>query len=105
MINTIAKSLRESLHIAADLAGDMTRIARARLDIASTKKDIRRNQAELGAFVHENLTQTDLAEHPQVQAWVNELNALQEQLTEREEVLEALQQEQAARADAEPNLD
>ena len=105
MIDTIAKSLRESLHIAADLAGDMTRIARARLDIASTKKDIRRNQATLGAFVHENLTQTDLAKHPQVQAWANELNALQEQLTQREEALEALQQEQAARADAEPDLD
>ena len=102
MIDTIAKSLRESLHIAADLAGDMTRTARARLDIASTKKDIRRNQAALGAFVHENLTQTDLAEHPQVQAWVNELNALQEQLTQREE---ALQREQAARANAEPDLD
>ena len=101
MIDTIAKSLRESLHIAADLAGDMTRTARARLDIASTKKDIRRNQAALGAFVHENLTQTDLAEHPQVQAWVNELNALQEQLTQREE---ALQREQAARADAKPDL-
>ena len=54
MIDTIAKSLRESLHIAADLAGDMTRIARARLDIASTKKDIRFTQAALGAFVHEN---------------------------------------------------
>ena len=105
MINTIAKSLRESLHIAADLAGDMTRIARARLDIASTKKDIRRNQAALGSFVHESLKQTDLAEHPQVQAYINELDALQEQLTQREEALEALQQEQAVRADVEPDLD
>ena len=105
MIDTIAKSLRESLHIAADIAGDMTRIARARLDIASTKKDIRRNQAALGAFVHENLTQTSLAEHPQVQAWTDELNSLQEQLAQREEALKALQKEQAARTDTEPNLD
>lgn len=105
MIDEIAKSLRESLHIATDIAGDMTRIARARLDIASTKKDIRRNQAALGAFVHENLTQTNLAEHPQVQAWTDELNALQEQLTQREEALKALQKKQAARTDTEPNLD
>ena len=105
MIDKIAKSLRESLHIAADIAGDMTRIARARLDIASTKKDIRRNQAALGAFVHENLTQTSLAGHPQVQAWTDELNSLQEQLAQREEALKALQKEQAARTDTEPNLD
>ena len=105
MIDTIAKSLRESLHIAADLAGDMTRIARARLDIASTKKDIRRTQATLGAFVHENLTQADLREHPQVQAWIEELNALQEELKQRKEALKALQQEQAAHADADLDLD
>ena len=105
MINTIAKSLRESLHIAADLASDMTRTTRARLDIASTKKDIRRNQAALGAFVHENLTQTELANHPQVQAWMDKLNVLQEELAKREEALKALQREQAARADAEPDLD
>ena len=105
MIDTIAKNLRESLHVAADIAGDMTRIARARLDIASTKKDIRRNQAALGAFVNENLTQTELANHPQVEAWMDKLNVLQEELAKREEVLKALQREQAARADAEPDLD
>lgn len=93
MIDNIAKSLRESLHIAADLAGDMTRIARARLDIASTKKDIRRTQAALGAFVHGNLGQVDLTDHPQIQAWVDELNALQEELSQREEALKELQQD------------
>ena len=105
MIDKITKSLQESLHIAADLASDMTRTTRARLDIASTKKDIRRNQAALGAFVHENLAQTELANHPQVEAWMDKLNVLQEELAKREEALKALQREQAARADAEPDLD
>ncbi len=98
MIDSIAKSLRESLHIAADLAGDMTRIARARLDIASTKKDIRRTQAALGAFVHQNRAKLDLNEQPEVQQWIAQLDALQDELSEREEALEELQRQQSAHA-------
>ncbi len=95
MLDNIAKSLRESFHIAADLAGDMTRVARARLDIASTKKQIRRTQSALGAYVHQNLSQDDLANQPQVQAWASELDQLLRELDQRQAALAELQRQQA----------
>lgn len=94
MLDNIAKSLRESFHIAADLAGDMTRVARARLDIASTKKQIQRTQAALGAYVHQNLAQGDLADQPQVKEWASELDELLRELDARQAALEELQCQQ-----------
>ena len=72
--SNLVKSLQEGAVVAADKAGDLTRIARARLDIAATKNQIQRTQTELVARVHELLTAgSDLTTDAQVQALCNQL--------------------------------
>ncbi|MFT5090368.1 MAG: hypothetical protein ACI906_000036 [Candidatus Latescibacterota bacterium] len=99
MMSNIVKNLREGIGVAAEKAGELTRIARARLDIASTKKQIYHTQANLGAFVHQHTDHGDLANHPQVQLSVRELDGLQRELAIRETALVELQHQQCERQD------
>lgn len=101
LLNSIARNLRQGIGVAAEKAGELTRVARARLDIASTKKQILHTQADLGAFVHQNADHGDLANHPQVQLSVRELDGLQHELVRREAVLIELQRQQSERAEEE----
>jgi len=103
-MSNIAKNVREGIGVAAEKAGELTRIARARLDIASTKKQIYRTQANLGAFVHRHTDHSDLANHPQVQLSVRELDGLQNELAIREEKLDELQRQQCEHQDTETDL-
>ena len=101
LLNSITRNLRQGIGVAAEKAGELTRVARARLDIASTKKQILHTQANLGAFVHQHAEDGDLANHPQIQLSVRELDGLQRELARREAVLSELQHQQSERADEE----
>ena len=59
MWNNLVKGLQEGAAAAADKAGDLTRLARARLDIAAAKNQLHRTQADLGARVHQLLEAGD----------------------------------------------
>ena len=50
-IENIANNLRKGMHVAADLAEEVGRVAKAKLDVVLAKKQIHRKEAELGAFV------------------------------------------------------
>ncbi len=101
LLDTIARNLRQGIGAAAEKAGELTRVARARLDIASTQKQIYHTQADLGAFVHQHADHSDLANHPQVQLSVRELDGLQRELARREAALVELQRQLSERADGE----
>jgi len=98
LLNNIAKNLRKSIAEAADKAGDLTRVARARLDVASSKKHLYRTQATLGAFVHQQLSQGEGTDHDRVQELAQELDQLTTELAAHEETLAQLQRQQAAQA-------
>ena len=98
--NKLMKGLQESALAAADKAGDLTRVARARLDIAAVKNQLHHTQAELGARVHELLTaNADPARDDQVQSLSQQLTALSAELTAGEKAYDALQSELQTRAD------
>ena len=54
-IENIANNLRKGMNVAADLAEEVGRVAKAKLDVALAKKQIHRMQTELGAFVFRNI--------------------------------------------------
>jgi septal ring factor EnvC (AmiA/AmiB activator) len=97
--NNLVKGLQEGALAAADKAGDLTRVARARLDIAATKNSRHRVRAELGALVHELLeADADIASHDQLRALSGQLKELGAELAEREAAYEELQSELQASA-------
>ena len=99
--SNLVKGLQEGAVVAADKAGDLTRIARARLNIAATKNQIQRTQTDLGARVHELLTAgSDLAADTQVQALCNQLTAQGDELLAAETAYADLQSELQSRDDA-----
>ncbi len=95
--NNLVKGLQEGALAAADKAGDLTRVARARLDIAAAKNQLNRTQAELGATVHDLLeASADPATDAQVQALSQQLKTLDAELVSYEASYGALQIELAA---------
>ena len=106
LLNTIAKNLQESIATAADKAGELTRVARVRLDVASSKKHIYRTQAALGAFVHQQLSQGEGTDHDRVRELAQKLDELTSELAAHEEALAQLQRQQAIQtADESPEED
>lgn len=99
--NNLVKGLQQGALAAADKAGDLTRIARARLDIAAAKNQLHRAQAELGALVHKLLEAgADPNTDDQVQALNQQLKTLGAELVSCEMSYDALQRELEARVDA-----
>ena len=95
--NNLVKGLQEGALAAADKAGDLTRVARARLDIAAAKNQLNRTQAELGATVHKLLeASADPATDAQVLALSQQLKTLDAELISCEAFYGALQNELAA---------
>ena len=99
--NNLVKGLQEGALAAADKAGDLTRVARARLDIAAAKNQLHHTQAELGATVHVLLEAgTDPVTDDRVQALSQQLKKLDAELISYEASYEALQSELEERAGA-----
>ena len=95
--NNLVNGLQEGALAAADKAGDLTRVARARLDIAAAKNQLNRTKAELGATVHDLLeASADPATDAQVQALSQQLKTLDAELISYEASYGALQIELAA---------
>ena len=104
--SNLVKGLQEGAVVAADKAGDLTRIARARLDVDATKNQIQRSQTELGARVHELLTAgSDLAADTKVQALCDQLTAQGDELLAAETAYADLQSELQSRDDADAELE
>ena len=106
--NNLVKGLQEGAAVAADKAGDLTRLARARLDIAAAKNQLHRTQADLGARVHQLLEAgTDPVTGPvtddQVQALNQQIKEQSAALADCEAAYDALQS--TLRADGERNAD
>ncbi|MEE2872531.1 MAG: hypothetical protein VX893_06405 [Candidatus Latescibacterota bacterium] len=95
--NNLVKGLQEGALSAADKARDLTRIARARLDIAAAKNQLNRTKAQLGATVHDLLEAgADPATDAQVQVLCQQLKTLDAELVSYEASYGALQIELAA---------
>jgi hypothetical protein len=104
--NNLVKGLQEGALAAADKAGDLTRLARVRLDIAATKSQLHRTQAELGAVVHKLLeVDADPVADEQVQALSQQLKTLDTELISCEATYKALQSELADQANATDTAD
>ena len=90
--NNLVKGLQEGAAAAADKAGDLTRLARARLDIAAARTQLHRTQADLGARVHQLLEAgSDPVTDDQVQALNQQIKEKSAELADREAAYEALQ--------------
>ena len=90
--NNLVKGLQEGAATAADKAGDLTRLARARLDIAAAKNQLHRTQADLGARVHQLLEAgSDPVTDDQVQALNQQIKEQSAALADCEAAYEALQ--------------
>ena len=104
--NNLVKGLQEGALAAADKAGDLTRLARVRLDIAASKSRFHRTQAELGAEVHKLLeVNGDPVADKQVQALSQQLKTLDTELISCEATYKALQSELAVQANATDTAD
>lgn len=102
--NNLVKGLQEGAAVAADKAGDLTRLARARLDIAAAKNQLHRTQADLGAQVHQLLEAgTGPVTDDQVQALNQQIKEQSAALADCEAAYDALQS--TLRADGERNAD
>ena len=102
--NNLVKGLQEGAAVAADKAGDLTRIARARLDIAAAKNQLHRTQADLGARVHQLLEAgTDPVTDDQVQALNQQIKEQSTALADCEAAYDVLQS--TLRAAGERNAD
>ena len=90
--NNLVKGLQEGAAAAADKANDLTRLARARLDIAAAKNQLHRTQADLGARVHQLLEAgSDPVTDDQVQALNQQIKEQSAALADCEAAYEALQ--------------
>ncbi len=90
--NNLLKGLQEGAAAAADKAGDLTRLARARLDIAAARTQLHRTQADLGARVHQRLEAgDDPVADDQVQALNQQIKEQNAALADFEAAYDALQ--------------
>ena len=78
------------MHVAADLAEEVGRVAKAKLDVALAKKQIHRKEAELGAFVFENIERNGALESSEAQNIINDLIELHDELKKFETALSEL---------------
>ncbi len=81
-IENIANNLRKGMNVAADLAEEVGRVAKAKLDVALAKKQIHRMQTELGAFVFRNIEKGGELESTEAQNMIKKLGILHEELEE-----------------------
>ena len=98
------KNLQDGAATALDRAEELTRLGRARLDIAAVKNKIFRHQAELGVEVYRRLKAEggfDLVQSEKVQELYERIGVLEEELQAKESALEELQ-EAREREEVEP---
>jgi len=95
----VKKGLQEGAAAAVEKADELTRLGRARLDIAAVKTSIYRLQAELGAVVHRCIRQgEDLAHSAEVQQLSERIGLLEEELRAKEAAFAELRDELAEKA-------
>lgn len=92
--------VRKSLSEALDMAEDLTRRGRSKLEIQGCKGDIRNQMTELGGRVHQLAIEegvTDILGDETIQGIFKRIKDLEQKIQEREEELRA---ESAARAES-----
>lgn len=92
-------TVRKGLSDALDMAEDLTRKGRAKLEIQSAKGDIRNQMAELGGRVHQMVVEeglTDVAGDVEVLGILDRIKELEQKIKEKEE---DLRRESALRAE------
>lgn len=93
------ETVRKSLSGALDMAEDLTRKGRIKLEIQSARADIRNQLTELGGRVHQMVVEdgiTDVSGDTEVAGILDRIKALQENIEEWEE---ELRREDAERAE------
>ncbi len=91
------ETVRKSLSGALDMAEDLTRKGRIKLEIQSARADIRNQLTELGGRVHQMMVEegiTDLSGDTEVNGILDRIKTSQQSIEDREEELR--------REDAEP---
>lgn len=91
------ETVRKSLSGALDMAEDLTRKGRIKLEIQSARADIRNQLTELGGRVHQMMVEegiTDLSGDTEVSGILDRIKTSQQNIEDREEELQ--------REDAEP---
>lgn len=84
--------VRKSLTEALDVAEDLTRKGRTKLEIQGAKSDIRAQMAELGGRVHQLAVEegtTDILADSEVQKILSRIKELEEKITAKEQELKA----------------
>ena len=89
-MENFANNLRKGMNVAADLAEEVGRVAKAKLDVALAKKQIHRMQTELGAFVFRNIEKGGELESTEAQNMIEKLGNLHEELEEFKTALSEL---------------
>ncbi len=89
-IENVANNFRKGMNAAADLAEEIGRVAKAKLDVALAKKQIYRAHAELGAFVFVNIEKDGKLDSTEAQDLIKKLGKLQNELEEFETILSEL---------------
>lgn len=93
------ETVRKGLADALDMAEDLTRKGRTKLEIQSAKSDIHSQMADLGGRVHQMLVEenlVDVAGDVEVQAILDRIKKLEQKIAEKEE---DLRRENAVRAE------
>lgn len=84
------ETVRKSLSGALDMAEDLTRKGRIKLEIQSARADIRNQLTELGGRVHQMLVEdgvTDVSGDSEVNGILDRIKASQQKIEDREEEL------------------
>ena len=84
------ETVRKSLSGALDMAEDLTRRGRIKLEIQSARADIRNQLTELGGRVHQMVVEegiTDVSGDTEVNGILERVKASQESIADREEEL------------------
>ena len=89
-IENMANNFRKGMNAAANLAEEVGRVAKAKLDVALAKKQIDRTHAELGAFVFINIENDGKLDSTEAQDLIKKLGKLQKELEEFETTLTEL---------------
>lgn len=93
------EKMRKGLTDALDMAEDLTRRGRIKLEIQAAKSDIRNQMTELGGTVHQLAVEegvTDILDNESVKNILAKIKELQQKIEEKQEELRA---ESAVRAE------
>ena len=85
------ETVRKSLSGALDMAEDLTRKGRIKLEIQSARADIRNQMTELGGRVHQLVVDdgiTDVSGDTEVNGILDRIKASQQKIEDREEELQ-----------------